>query len=56
MMMNKMSLENKVSKLNEWLQNHPETHFAYAQKKQNRDYFVNKLCDMDELGLNVIKI
>lgn len=50
------ALETRVKNLNDWLQNHPTTHYLYAQKKQNRDYYVRKLCEMDELQLKTIKI
>ena len=49
-------LERKINSLNNWLQHHPETHHAYSQKRQNRDYYVGKLCDMDELNIATIKI
>ncbi|WP_408036295.1 hypothetical protein [Tenacibaculum aestuarii] len=56
MIITKPALESKVDNLNSWLQHHPETHYLYRQQTQKRDYYVNKLCDMDDLGLKTIKI
>lgn len=56
MIVTKPILERKVNLLNDWLQNHPRTHVAYNRKIQNRNYYVNRLCDMDELEVETIKI
>ena len=56
MTVNKEYLERKVSKLNEWMQSTPTTHFMFSQKVQNRNYYVGKIIQMDEQGLNTIKI
>lgn len=56
MIITKPALETKVNNLNDWLQHHPTTHFMYAQQVQKRNYYINKLCDMDDLGLKTIKI
>lgn len=56
MNVSKHYLERKIKATNNWLLNHPETHHAYSLKMQNRNYYIDKLCTMDELGLEVIKI
>ena len=56
MIVNAPHLERRVTKINQWLQHHPETHYMYKQEKQKRDYYVNKLTEMDEYGLKTIKI
>ncbi len=53
----KQWLENKIKELNDWLQVHEKiNHFQYAEKKQNRDYYVNKLIELEENGLKEIEI
>lgn len=49
-------LENQVKELNNWLNNHPKQHYLYFKKKQKRDHYVWKLHQMDEFGLQTIKI
>ncbi|MFY8187520.1 MAG: hypothetical protein ACOVLC_06115 [Flavobacterium sp.] len=57
MTVNKEWLEKKVKELNDWLREHEKgTHFEYAQKKQNRDYYVNKLIELEESGIQKIKV
>lgn len=52
----KQWLEQKVADLNNWIQQHPETHFEYRLKVQNRNYYVNKLIELEESNLKFIKI
>lgn len=50
-------LENKIKDLNEWLFIHEKgNHFEYAPNKQKRDYYVNKLIELEENQLETIKI
>lgn len=57
MVVEKQWLEKKVKELNEWLQlNDKGIHFEYAGNKQKRDYYVNKLIEMEQQNLNKIKI
>lgn len=56
MLVNAPHLESRVAKLNEWLQHHNEQHHLHRQQLQKRDYYVNKLCEMDELGIKTINI
>lgn len=50
-------LENKIKELNDWLQmpgaeNRPE----YNLKKRDRDYYVQKLIELEEYGLVKIEL
>jgi hypothetical protein len=56
MVLSLKQIERKVIKLNKWLSNHPKTHFDYPLKEQNRNFYVGKLCQMDENNLTEIKI
>lgn len=57
MNVSKQWLENKIKELNDWLQLHEKgIHFEYAQKKQNRDYYVRKLIELEENNLEKIKV
>lgn len=49
-------LEKKVEALNHWLMNHKDDHPEAAQIKQSRNYYVNKLTEMDEYDLPTIEI
>ena len=49
-------LERKISKINRWLDRNPKTHFSYKQFEQNRNYYVHKLCEMDDKKIETIKI
>ena len=49
-------LEQKVKELNDWLQQHPENHFEYKLKTQNRNYYVSKLIELEESNVKFIKI
>lgn len=56
MTVSKIWLENKIGELNKWLFENNEKHFQYALKQQNRDYYVNKLIELEENNLNTIKV
>ena len=51
-------LENKIKSLNEWMIECDITnqinHFEYAVKKQNRDYYVRKLIELEKNQLKTI--
>ncbi|WP_268846777.1 hypothetical protein [Flavobacterium aestivum] len=50
-------LETKVQELNEWIITHENIkHPQLNEKIQNRNYYVNKLVEMDETGIEKIKI
>lgn len=49
-------LERKVAGLNEWLTNNGPAHFEFKQKTHNRNYYVNKLIELEENNLKTIKI
>lgn len=49
-------LESKIKSLNDWLQNNSTAHFEYARTKQKRDYYVMRLIELEENGLETIKI
>ncbi len=49
-------LEIKVKEISDWLLVNSSNHEQYKQKKQQRDYYVYKLCEMEELGVEIIKI
>lgn len=50
-------LELKIKFLNEWLQS-PEhkNSWAYKAKEHNRNYYVNKLIELEETGQETIYI
>lgn len=53
----KQFLENKIKELNDWLVEHEKgIHFEYAHKKRSRDYYVNKLIELEENQLKTIKV
>jgi hypothetical protein len=50
-------LETKIAALNAWLfANEKGIHFEYASNKQKRDYYVNKLIELEENQLETIKV
>lgn len=50
-------LENKIKELNDWLfENEKGIHFKYASNKQARDYYVDKLIELEENQLETIKV
>ncbi len=56
MTVTKQYLEREVRDITEWLQNHSESHRERKKYISNRDYYVNKLVEMDELGLEEAKL
>lgn len=57
MTVSKEWLENKIKELNDWLlANEKGIHFEYAHKKRSRDYYVNKLIELEENELQIIKV
>ncbi|MBP7319113.1 MAG: hypothetical protein KA980_12990 [Flavobacterium sp.] len=57
MTVSKQWLENKIKELNDWLiRNEKTNHFEYAPKKQNRDYYVRKIIELEENDLETIKV
>ncbi|CAM2901457.1 hypothetical protein [Flavobacterium frigoris] len=57
MIVSKQWLENKIKELNQWLLDHEKgNHFDYAPKRQSRNYYVQKLIDLEENQLETIKI
>jgi|GEM_PF-3580815 hypothetical protein len=56
MTVDKAWLENKIKELNDWLQSAEATISPeYALKKRDRDYYVTRLIELEELGLTIIK-
>lgn len=49
-------LEKKVEALNNWLMNNKDSDPKYKQIQQSRNYYVNKLTEMDEYDLQTIEI
>lgn len=56
MKVRKEYIENKVKELNEWLQSNKIDHPDYKQKTHNRNFYVDKLIEMDENGLEKVTI
>ncbi len=57
MRVSKEWLETKIKELNAWLiANEKGIHFDYAHKKRSRDYYVNKLIELEENNLQTIKV
>lgn len=57
MIVSKQWLDNKIKELNQWLLAHEKgNHFEYAPKRQNRNYYVRKLIELEENQLETIKI
>lgn len=57
MKVSKQWLETKIKELNEWLfANEKGTPHEYARQKRNRDYYVNKLIELEENQLTTIKV
>lgn len=48
-------LESKIKELNDWLFVN-ENHKEYTQNKQARDYYVNKLIELEANQLKTIKV
>ena len=49
-------LQYKVTALNNWLSNHHKLHHLYKKKQQARDYYVGKICEMEDRNLKTIEI
>lgn len=50
-------LEKKIKTLNEWLtENSKGIHFEFAPNKHKRDYYVNKLIELEENQMKTIKV
>lgn len=50
-------LENKIKELNDWLfANEKGTPHEYERQKRNRDYYVNKLIELEENQQQTIKV
>ena len=57
MKVTKQWLEKTIKNLNDWLQmNAKGIHFEYAETKNKRDYYVNKLIEMEKYDLDHIDI
>ncbi len=57
MTVSKTWLEAKIKELNEWLQNHQQNQDGnYVVKEHSRNYYVNKLIELDESGAKNIKL
>lgn len=57
MKVSKEWLERKIKTLNEWLTaNSAGIHFEYAPNKHKRDYYVNKLIELEEKQMETIKV
>ena len=57
MIVKKHWLENQIKELNDWLiENEKGIHFEYAPNKHKRDYYVNKLIELEENKLQTIKV
>lgn len=57
MKVSKQWLEAKIKELNDWLiANEKGIHFEYANKKRSRDYYVNKLIELEEKRMEAIKV
>lgn len=56
MTVTKQYLEKKVRDNNDWLQKHHASHPMYKLTEANRNYYVSKLTEMDDLGLETIEL
>lgn len=57
MKVSKQWLDTKIKELNDWLiANEKGIHFEYANKKRSRDYYVNKLIELEENRMEAIKV
>lgn len=55
MVVSKQWLEAKIKTLNEWLFEN-ENHTDYVRLKSSRDYYVNKLIELEENQVLTIKV
>lgn len=53
---NKDWLENNIKELNDWLFQNPQKSDTYREKEHNRNYYVNKLIELEEKNLNLIEL
>lgn len=57
MKVSKQWLDTKIKEINDWLiANEKGIHFEYANKKRSRDYYVNKLIELEENRMEAIKV
>lgn len=57
MKVTKQWLEKKINNLNDWLFAHEKgNHFEYAPNKRKRDYYVDKLIELEKKQLEKIAI
>jgi cytolysin (calcineurin-like family phosphatase) len=49
-------LERKIKELNDWLSSNHESHSEYKLKVQNRNYYVDKICELEDNRLNEINV
>lgn len=56
MTVNRIFLEWKIAKLNQWLIDRHPDHNMYKLKTANRNYYVSKLIELEENNLETIKI
>lgn len=49
-------LEQEIAEINKWLDVQDNSHPLTQQKKQQRDHYVWKLCQIDEHNLQTIEI
>lgn len=56
MVANKSWLEKRITELNDWIQEHTKTHPEYNLKVHDRNYYVNKIIELEENNLKHIKI
>lgn len=57
MQANRTELELKIRELNKWLQEPANTYSTeFKLKEANRNYYVNKMIELENSGLKTIKI
>ncbi|MDP2061336.1 MAG: hypothetical protein U1C58_06150 [Flavobacteriaceae bacterium] len=49
-------LEAEIKKQNDWLQTNSPAHFDYKQTQSRRNFYVNKVIEMNENELSTINI
>lgn len=52
---NKDWLRSKIDELNEWIRTNQDDP-KLNQQKQARDYYVNKLCELEEYNYRMIEV
>jgi len=53
---NKDWLENQIKELNHWLFQNSTDRIEYKEKEHNRNYYVNKLIELEENGFKMIQL